>query len=486
MSLLKSNNFKLNGIALVFSLSVIAIAFNNLLWFGIAAILFLIIWNMEFWAIEKKNYSIALVIIGFLLITSDLSEELRLGINIISLVILFYFFINIYGFKFSNYPRFPRSLSFFILLVISSMTLSSLFSINLYTGFTETFRQILFFIIIYFLYSFIDLEKDVYYFLGALFISAMILALIICFTFLNSNTLSYLLMTEGFVIDAGYMNNQAAAGGLLAVSTPITLSVLFCKNIVKPYLKKYVAILIFTQFTALLLTNSRAAIFASFISTAIILFLLRRKLFLFLIKLLTVFVGFIILIFPSTIEIVSGFFRLTRVLENTRYYIWEMAINIIKDHFSLGIGPGQFYNYMYNNLPVMLGTWEEKQLRWLYDVVGSGFGIAHNFLVQRFTELGILGLITGIYLPVMFLSYGIRLSRVNKGKDNYALIIAIVSAGIGLFFRSFYEATGLLSYGWITRDLPFWLLFLILIFYEKLNSTKINSSPNPLIKLIEK
>jgi hypothetical protein len=42
--------------------------------------------------------------------------------------------------------------------------------------------------------------------------------------------------------------------------------------------------------------------------------------------------------------------------------------------------------------------------------------------------------------------------------------LGIIAAGIGLFFRGLFEAIGLIFYGYITADLPFWILFGILIF----------------------
>lgn len=63
----------------------------------------------------------------------------------------------------------------------------------------------------------------------------------------------------------------------------------------------------------------------------------------------------------------------------------------------------------------------------------------------------------------------------SKGmnKDYYVLSIAITGVGVGLLIRTFIEISGLLTYGYITRDLPFWLLFVILIkIYMELSTKK--------------
>ena len=46
----------------------------------------------------------------------------------------------------------------------------------------------------------------------------------------------------------------------------------------------------------------------------------------------------------------------------------------------------------------------------------------------------------------------------------YFIILGIIAVGIALFIRGLFEAIGLIYYGYITADLPFWILFSILIF----------------------
>ena len=56
----------------------------------------------------------------------------------------------------------------------------------------------------------------------------------------------------------------------------------------------------------------------------------------------------------------------------------------------------------------------------------------------------------------------------------FIISTAITGIGIGMFFRAFIEVTGILSYGYLTLDLPFWLVFIILIsIYQKFNYEKI-------------
>lgn len=467
MKLLQFSSVNLNEVILLVLLSLVAVWLGNALLVLIVGIIILLFWQLEFWSIKNKYNWIVLIISNYLLITSDIAEEIRLAVNILNVIILIYLVVDKFGLDSSSYPKLPLPIFLLIVTTMFSMLLSTIFSSNFYESFVQCVRQGLFFIIIYFFYSLLESEKDIKYFFKAIIISASILALIIIITFIQSENLFYLLLAQGSVIDAGYLNNQAAAGGLFAVSIPLLLSIIFSKGLIDVKYNKYLIIIYILQFFGLLLSNSRAAIFAAVISSLIIVFILKRKLFLQIVNYIIFLTVGIVLTIPSVVDAISIFFRLNRVAENTRYYIWDMALDIIKTHPIVGVGPGQFYNHMYNNLPVLIGSWEEKQLRWLYDMIGSGYGIGHNYLIHRFTELGMVGMIPTFYLPILFLFSGYNLIKKSTDHKYFPIVVGIVGSGIGLFFRSFYEATGLLSYGWITRDLPFWLLLLSLFFIQR-------------------
>jgi hypothetical protein len=60
-----------------------------------------------------------------------------------------------------------------------------------------------------------------------------------------------------------------------------------------------------------------------------------------------------------------------------------------------------------------------------------------------------------------------KLTR-NVNKDYFVLSTVITGIGIGIFIKSFLEVNGYLGYGYLTLDLPFWLMFVIIIYiYQK-------------------
>jgi len=91
---------------------------------------------------------------------------------------------------------------------------------------------------------------------------------------------------------------------------------------------------------------------------------------------------------------------------------------------------------------------------------------SHNFYLMFFSDMGILGFVTSLMLPVVFFIISFRTTKQLSVADGkiYYIIIGIIAAGIGLFIRGLFEAIGLIFYGYITADLPFWILFGILIF----------------------
>lgn len=52
----------------------------------------------------------------------------------------------------------------------------------------------------------------------------------------------------------------------------------------------------------------------------------------------------------------------------------------------------------------------------------------------------------------------------SGSEEIYFIIWGIIEVGIGLFIGGLFEAIGLIFYGYITVDLPFWILISILIF----------------------
>ncbi|NWF87929.1 MAG: O-antigen ligase family protein [Ignavibacteriaceae bacterium] len=396
------------------------------------------------------------------MITSDINETLRIIINLAAFILFIYIFLQEYGIAFSHYPKLPIEIYSYLFLVILVMIVSSALSKQPIIGFYETFRQLFFFILVYILYSYLSRYLLISKYIAIIVSASIIIAILIIYSFFTSDLAIFLLQAQGIVHEGGGFKNVTAAGGIFAVSIPLTL-LFILKGDDNHRIKSFLLItLLIIQFIGLFLTNSRSGILAAVISTTLVIYILRRsKLKQYLIS-LALIVTVLLFVLPALSELFSLYFRVDRIFENTRFPLWNMSLNIIRENFIVGTGPGQFKNFMYNHIPVMLGSWEEEQIAWIYK--NAGLGESHNFLLFKSAELGLMGFLIAIYLPFVFIRISIKTMKlIDRSNKDFAIAAVIFSMGVGMFFRSLFESTGLLSNGWIVRDLPFWICFSVLI-----------------------
>ena len=422
-----------------------------------------------------ERFLITFVIFSYLTIPSDINDFLRILLNIFNILILSYLFFQKYGIEFKKYPLVPKPLMYLFAFTFFTMILSAIMSASLFTGLIEISRTAVFLIIIYYLYSFLSEDKVAFSYFYAMLISAGIITFSLFYEFFKSDKFIYLLSTMGYVTLGGFFTNSTAVGGFLAITVSITLIYLFID-----YKKKHLMltkIFLLLQVIALLLTNARAAIAAAIISSLFMLFFTRRKLFKRIFFALIIFIPLVFLL-QNFNTLIDDYFRTNRILENTRYYLWDMAFGMIGDHPLLGVGPGMFNHYMYTYLPVAMGSWTEQQIYVLQQIAAAP---AHNFFLMRASEEGVFGLISAVGIFAIFFSYGFMLIQKTKNLfyNYHILSVGIVGIGLGLFARSFFESTGIFTNGWITRDLPFWLLFAILVYMKEIISESSQSSELP-------
>jgi len=408
-----------------------------------------------------RKLVITLILVSLLSFASDINVSIRLVIQISSFVGLFYLFLDKYGLQSSLYPKIPNLLKGFLILFYFSMMVSITLSNHPLDGLFLFLRVSVFFLIAYIFYSFLNSYNDIDIIIKGLIIACIVL----------SFGIYYQLITEGFnlfdfvkntqIRISGFNTNINASAGVFAAVLPIIISLFFYKK--DRIYKASLGLIILFIVVALLLTNSRAAIVSIIISSFIILFQLRRKLFY---GSLSIILSLILVIY--FIEPLANLFSLLMRLEagiSFREMYWKLATNIVEDNLIFGIGPGNYRYVMFDYYPVMLDSgvsWFMTELQEMVPINNN----CHSFYLMFFSDMGILGLITSLTFPLVFFIISfktIRLLSISDGKI-YFVILGIIAAGIGLFFRGLFEAIGLIFYGYITADLPFWILFGILIF----------------------
>jgi O-antigen ligase len=389
---------------------------------------------------------------------------MRSIIQIINLVLLIYFFISEYGLRPSKFPIIPNSIRLFIFFLLTSILLSTLVNDYIDEGILFFIRTALFFLIIYLIFALIKDEQDIKILLSALFITGTALFILI-FYYLSMTGFNIINFSQSLELmgEESYIHKNSIGAFFVIIISIMTAYLFNVDN--KKRVFTFIGIIIFI--IGLVITNSRGSIASLLISSLYIIYKLNRRA---LIKIIAILCLILPLIFIDPIYHLLELYLKVDMVASGRDYILEATFNIIKSNPIFGIGPTATSHQMYTYLPFMLGSSQEIIFTRHFDVIQ--YGHAHNFYLFYYTDLGLPGFILSIALPVIFLSISNNIAKNFKqsGYQYYWLVVSIQAAGLALFIRGLFEWGGILTYGAITADLPFWWIFCILLFFN--NSLK--------------
>jgi O-antigen ligase len=386
-------------------------------------------------------------------------------------IYLLYAFLKKYGEKFENYPAIQKPLTFYFLLLSVSLFFSTIFSLNVLNSLIEVIRTGVFFLFIYILYSLLHDVKDLVYVIAGIIIASIIISISIWVNFLNSGNDIASLIAQNQFRAIGLYSNVNAPGSYIIATIPFLFSFLHYEKLKKFRCGFYFMILL--MLAAISLTASRSALIGISVASLVAIYLTNRKLFKSIIW-FVLLVLFVFLLVPSLNELTTFYLRFDSGL-TYRQDLWDISFGMFNDHPLTGIGPGNYTQTMLNYFPLMFDSWKAEIILLMRDVT-AGTNLSHNFYIAMLSDLGILGLISAVYLTFIFFYMCSKLLiRYKKEKDffNYYLIVSAFSGGIGMFIRSFFEGVGIMTYGWIKMDLPFWILMIILLFFSRKNEIKI-------------
>jgi O-antigen ligase len=417
--------------------------------------------------VMNKNAFVFLIIIALLTLTSTINPSIRLGIQLSSIIILFYFFLKTFGLEFQKYPKIPKELSLLITSIILSMLIAALFSKYTYLSGQQIIRLAMFLIIIYLIFSTISNNKDLRNLLFTLIVIGLIYSYFIFQELANNNfnfielNLSHLEKLSGSFI------NMNSFGSFYVIIISLLASFIIGKNEKAVRWSLLFIVLIFL--TGLFIANSRAAILALFISSLFITYNLNKKLFKGI--LILSLASPLLLLIENVREFSDVYFRLEKI-STGRDVIFDSIFNVIKNNPILGVGPGASKQEIYSNLSIMLGSPAENLLSFHYNQIE--FGHAHNFYLFFWSDLGLFGLFTSLLLPFVYFNLCHKAIKKTKSlnSDYYLISIGITAAGLGLFIRGFFEWGNLISYGTLNLDLPFWLLLCFLVYIINSDTAK--------------
>ncbi|GAB4295000.1 MAG: hypothetical protein Kow0098_16960 [Ignavibacteriaceae bacterium] len=410
-----------------------------------------------------EKFLISFAVVTLFTLVGDVSQDLRLFIHLLDFMIFGYVFLKTYGFDFKRYPEVPKVIVVFIILYYVSMLISTIFSSHTAAGFNKIGRQTAFFILAYTFYGIIFDKNYVKLIVLSTVLASFVLALSVIGQFILSDFSIINVATGGANRYHGLIGNILTTTTYLVVAYPFILYKIIRSETSAERLIYWVAILIFSF--ALLLSASRSPVIAVLFNTTLTLYFLNKRLLKKFGISLVIIIALIVFI-PPLSETISILLRLESGL-SLREYFWAVAVNIIKENWLIGIGPGSYGYEMYNYFPVLIGSWVGDVLT-ITSIVTEGSNSAHNFFLVFFSDMGIPGLLLSIALPVIY--FVIARNTVEKVKSinspDYYFVLIIAISGGSLFFRALIDGIGILSYGFITNDMPFWLMFMSLMYYN--------------------
>lgn len=310
-----------------------------------------------------------------------------------------------------------------IILIVTGMTISTVFSKNISTSFGIwkgwLMIPLCFFI---FLINNIKTKNHIRNIILSITISGVIVSIISIYYRLNGY-LTYDGRLKVFYLSPNYL------AMFLSPILILSIYLYFC------FKSKVAKILLFLIQCLLLVvvywTNSYGALFGILGALFLIIVLRRQsqnnRLFLYFL----LFFIFISILFLAPSQKFQGLLNFNYPSLGSRLLIWRGALEIIKDHSLLGIGPGMFQKYFleYQISSVSYAEWAVPQ--------------PHNIFLAFWLQAGIIGLVGFIWIIKFFF------------KNNYSIISTILTATMGCILLH-----GLVDTTYWKNDLSmiFWLI----------------------------
>lgn len=365
-------------------------------------------------------------------------------------------FFKKYAFEFNKYPKVPKESLAVVLLLTFVVILSILMNGLVSTSFMSLARTIVFFLFCYTLYAFIRGEKEIRILIYSLFISQAIIGISILYDFYK---LGFNFFYENGVLArfTGIIDNPNFIGLLTTISTNFVLALFFSEKSKSRKFKLMLILILINNFIIMLFTDSRAAVISIIIGGAIILLTFNKKAFL-----KSVLYGSVSLLLLLLIPTVQDYVMvLLRPQEfSAREHLWNSGLEMFYQHPLFGVGPEKFPDHFFTYL-------SSSALELFTDTGQFTIGKVpspHNFFLLMGAENGIPGLIAGVSLFVCFLYMSwklVSLKRIVEHED-YIIVISLLASGLGTLFRAFFEISGVFYYGYMSRDLSFWITIILL------------------------
>jgi O-antigen ligase len=402
-----------------------------------------------------KNAILLFVLVNYLTSLSEYIGNLRVYLNLISTFALLYLFLQEYRLNFSEYPKLPKGIIIFIILLFINLIISTINSAYLYDGISAIITTGFFLIICYMLYGLIKDLKTIDVYLVAIWLAFILISIrmfydLITLGFQVFFLRSILEIKEQLAGNLGYTHIT-----VFFISITFISSFLLRKNI---HIRKKsgLVLLMLINVISLIFANARAAIIAAILSNFLLFVITKQRALFKLIFFVAVSFLCVYIFVPEIETTVNLYLRIDSI--NDRMVFWQASLDVIAKNPILGVGPRAFYHYFFSYAPSYIFNFLEMDL-W------NNRPTPHNLFLMYWVENGIGGILLMISLFVLYFRYCYKVLKITKERHDQLFLItaSITGLGVGFLFRSFFEISGILHYGFITTDLPFWLILMIVL-----------------------
>ncbi|RXK17230.1 O-antigen ligase [Macrococcus sp. DPC7161] len=288
---------------------------------------------------------------------------------------------------------------FFLVMIIFFLLFSILLNINTHNYNAEKVSNLIIIITICMIFPIFIFENDndIFQFFNTLLVGSILISII---SLLNIDS----------VVDTGRLSFNE--GNPIWLARAISLGFIWiCLKYKYKLVKLPIFLLVsFMLLTSILLTGSKAPLFACIIAM-IVIFFNEMKYILINKKNLTASFILILLSIPSIYlvllylpETIKNRFQIEKIKDESRIELYNLSFRLIKENFD-GIGIGMFHNYSYFYYP-------------------------HNILLESFVEFGIL--FGGVLILILFISILVLFIKRKQSKAKFIFFI--------LFIVSFFNA----------------------------------------------
>lgn len=403
------------------------------IWFGFVVFVEILLYD--------SNILIPLFILTICL-TAQVPDSFQNITSYVPTLLLLIYWIVFKIFTKESFPQIDKNILYLLLFYFFWNIVSSFFSFYTINGFFVTLRIIVFFLIIYILYDWARNLIRIHILIKTIVVVGCIASLATLHQF-YSNGFSFLTKNMEVIRYSGLFSGQNALGLVLSFSIPLNWFLIY------QFPQKRLSLLFisFLMIFALILTGSRSASLSVFISSIFIFshYKFTRKIILFFVSLFI----FSLILLPKLYTLIYAILRLQSGV-SYRDILWKSAIRMMNDFPIFGIGPASIKYYMLKYSGLAPNTW-------LGGMIHFSRGDAHNLFLTSGAELGVIGMLIAFSIFILYLLAYLK----SKNTDQKTLLIVCGGIVCGTFVRAFFEGNGIITKGYLSFDIYFWIVFII-------------------------